>query len=111
MVSKRSSGSRSGSQRPSQVPKSWSEAVPATMKSLARSMQPMLSKLCCYVSLSRGRFITFYNLDLHANERLSSGAVDSRYDRAHKPRSKSPLVKTAADQVGEGLRADVALLP
>jgi hypothetical protein len=53
MVSKRSSGSRSGSQRPSQVPKSWSEAVPATMKSLARSMQPMLSKLCCgCVSLS-----------------------------------------------------------
>lgn len=45
MVSKRSSGSRSGSHRPSQVPKSWSEAVPATMKSLARSMQPMLSKL------------------------------------------------------------------
>lgn len=45
MVSKRSSGPRSGSQRPSQVPKSWSEAVPETMKSLAKSMHPMLSNL------------------------------------------------------------------
>ena len=45
MVSKRSSGPRSGSQRPSQVPKSWSLAVPETMKSLAKSMQPIESKL------------------------------------------------------------------
>ena len=48
---------------------------------------------------------------LPANERLASGAVDSRHDRADEPGSESPLVKTAADQVGEGLRADVALLP
>jgi hypothetical protein len=45
MVSKRSSGARLGSQRPSHVPKSWSLAVPETMKSLAKSMQPIESKL------------------------------------------------------------------
>lgn len=35
---------RSGSHRPSQVPNSWSLAVPDTIKSLAKSMHPILSK-------------------------------------------------------------------
>lgn len=45
MVSKRSSGPRLGSHRPSHVPKSWSLAVPETMKSFAKSMQPIESNL------------------------------------------------------------------
>jgi hypothetical protein len=42
MVSNRSSGSRSGSHRPSAAPYSLSVAVPATAKSLGVVMHPML---------------------------------------------------------------------
>ena len=42
IVSNRSSGSKSGSQRPSAIPYSLSAAVPATAKSLGVVIQPIL---------------------------------------------------------------------
>lgn len=43
IVSKRSSGSRSGSQRPSATPNNFELAVPDTTKSFAKLMQPIRS--------------------------------------------------------------------
>ena len=114
IVSKRSSGPRSGSHSPSHVPKSWSLAVPETMKSFAKSMQPIESNLSksALAQISHHihpLFIPF--VDIPANKRLPTRLINPRNNRTHKPRPKPALIQTTADQIREGLRADIPLLP